>query len=101
MPRHRPTPSCQTSTTAREGPSTWLAEPEDVRKRYGLNRFGRGSVLARRLVERGVRFVTVKLETVFNEITWDSRFGALFAVVVTAIGFARCLTTRTVPYSRI
>jgi hypothetical protein len=47
-------------------------EPEPMRERYGLNRFGQSCLLARRLVERGVRFVTVNMfETVFNEITWD------------------------------
>jgi hypothetical protein len=47
-------------------------ELEKTRERYGLNRFGQSCLLARRLVERGVRFVTVNMfETVFNEITWD------------------------------
>jgi hypothetical protein len=47
-------------------------EPEDVRQRYGLNRFGQSCLLARRLIEAGVRFVTVNMfETVFDEITWD------------------------------
>jgi len=47
-------------------------EPEAARQRYGANRFGQSCLLARRLVERGVRFVTVNMfETVFNEITWD------------------------------
>ena len=47
-------------------------EPDKTRERYGLNRFGQSCLLARRLVERGVRFVTVNMfETVFNEITWD------------------------------
>jgi hypothetical protein len=47
-------------------------EPQSVRERYGLNRFGQCCLLARRLVERGVRFVTVNtFITVFNEITWD------------------------------
>ena len=47
-------------------------EPESVRERYGLNRFGESCLLARRLVEAGVRFVTVNaFTTVFNEITWD------------------------------
>src|SRR4051812_22136822 len=47
-------------------------EPASVRERYGLNRFGQCCLLARRLVERGVRFVTVNtFITVFNEITWD------------------------------
>jgi uncharacterized protein (DUF1501 family) len=47
-------------------------EPERVRERYGLTRFGQSCLLARRLIERGVRFVTVNMfETVFDEITWD------------------------------
>src|SRR5204862_196 len=47
-------------------------EPDEVRKRYGMNRFGQGCLLARRLIERDVRYVTVNMfETVFNEITWD------------------------------
>jgi len=35
-------------------------EPEKVRDAYGRNRVGQGLLLARRLVEAGVRFVTVK-----------------------------------------
>lgn len=47
-------------------------EPAKVRERYGMNRFGQCCLLARRLVERGVRFVTVNtFITVFDEITWD------------------------------
>jgi hypothetical protein len=47
-------------------------EPEKVRERYGMNRFGQCCLLARRLIEAGVRFVTVNtFLTVFNEITWD------------------------------
>ncbi len=47
-------------------------EPLKVRERYGLNRFGQSCLLARRLVERGVRMVTVNtFITVFGEITWD------------------------------
>jgi hypothetical protein len=47
-------------------------EPDSVRERYGLTRFGQSCLLARRLIERGVRFVTVNMfETVFDEITWD------------------------------
>ena len=34
-------------------------ESEDVREAYGDNKFGQGVLLARRLVERGVRFVEV------------------------------------------
>src|SRR5246127_1495881 len=47
-------------------------EPESMRQRYGQNRFGQSCLLARRLIEAGVRFVTVNMfETVFDEITWD------------------------------
>ena len=47
-------------------------EPESVRQKYGLNRFGQSCLLARRMIEAGVRFVTVNMfETVFDEITWD------------------------------
>src|SRR5260370_24608394 len=47
-------------------------EPEKVRERYGLTRFGQCCVLARCLVEAGVRFVTINtFITVFDEITWD------------------------------
>ena len=47
-------------------------EPASVRERYGMNRFGQCCLLARRLVEAGVRFVTINtFLTVFDEITWD------------------------------
>lgn len=47
-------------------------EPASMRDRYGRTRFGQCCLLARRLIERGVRFVTVNMfETVFDEITWD------------------------------
>lgn len=47
-------------------------EPAKVRERYGLNRFGQCCLLARRLIEAGVRFVTINtFLTVFDEITWD------------------------------
>jgi hypothetical protein len=47
-------------------------EPAARRDRYGRTRFGQCCLLARRLIERGVRFVTVNMfETVFDEITWD------------------------------
>ena len=37
-----------------------------------MNRFGQCCLLARRLIEAGVRFVTINtFLTVFNEITWD------------------------------
>lgn len=47
-------------------------EPKKIRERYGMNRFGQCCLLARRLIESGVRFITVNtFLTVFNEITWD------------------------------
>src|SRR6266699_2496328 len=47
-------------------------EPQKVRERYGLTRFGQCCLLARRLIEAGVRFVTINtFITVFDEITWD------------------------------
>lgn len=47
-------------------------EPEATREKYGMNRFGQSCLLARRMIEAGVRFVTVNMfETVFDEITWD------------------------------
>lgn len=57
-------------------------EPEALRQKYGMNKFGQGCLLARRLIERGVRFVTVNMfETVFNEITWDIHGSAPFSPI--------------------
>ena len=60
-----------TSTQAREA-FDLAREPLKVRERYGMTRFGQSCLLARRLVEAGVRFVTINtFITVFDEITWD------------------------------
>jgi hypothetical protein len=60
-----------TSTKAREA-FDLTKETETVRERYGMTRFGQCCLLARRLVEAGVRFVTINtFITVFDEITWD------------------------------
>ncbi len=49
-----------------------MKEPQSVRERYGMNRFGQSCLLARRLVEHGVRFITINtFLTVFGETTWD------------------------------
>ncbi|MBZ0255156.1 DUF1501 domain-containing protein, partial [bacterium] len=57
-------------------------ESDNMRDRYGRNKFGQGCLLARRLIERGVRFVTVNMfETVFNEITWDIHGSAPFSPI--------------------
>ncbi len=46
-------------------------------------------LLARRMIERGVRFVTVNMfETVFNEITWDIHGSAPFSPIPTALSVA-------------
>jgi uncharacterized protein (DUF1501 family) len=48
------------------------AEPGQLRDAYGRTTFGQSCLLARRLVEAGVRLVTVNMfETVFNAVTWD------------------------------
>ena len=60
-----------TSAKAREA-FDLSREPAKTIERYGKTRFGMCCLLARRLIERGVRFVTVNtFITVFNEITWD------------------------------
>jgi len=53
-----------TSKTVREAFNI-SAEPEVVRDNYGRHEFGQSALLARRLVERGVTFVTV------NTQPWD------------------------------
>ena len=61
-----------TSKKAREA-FDLTKEPLKVRERYGMTRFGQSCLLARRLVEAGVRFVTINtFITVFDEITWDT-----------------------------
>ncbi len=60
-----------TSTKAREA-FDLSKEKKSVRERYGMTRFGQCCLLARRLIESGVRFVTINtFLTVFDEITWD------------------------------
>ena len=59
------------STKAREA-FQLERESDKTREQYGKNRFGQSCLLARRLIEAGVRYVTVNMfETVFDEITWD------------------------------
>src|SRR5262249_49095706 len=76
-----PAPPLMSSQAAREAFD--LAKEDDkTRERFGRNRFGQSCLLARRLVERGVRFVTVNMfETVFNEITWDIHGSAPFSPI--------------------
>jgi uncharacterized protein (DUF1501 family) len=65
--------ACQMITSPRARAAFDLTqEPPELRQRYGMTRFGQCCLLARRLIEAGVRFVTVNtFLTVFNEITWD------------------------------
>lgn len=46
-------------------------EPEAVRKKYDTGRFGRGCLLARRLVEAGARYIEVTTEYV-PFVNWDT-----------------------------
>jgi hypothetical protein len=58
-------------------------EPEKTRDRYGRTRFGQSCLMARRLIEAGVRFVTVNMfETVFDEVTWDIHGSKPFTDIV-------------------
>jgi hypothetical protein len=60
-----------TSAKAREA-FDLAKESDAMRDRYGRSRFGQCCLLARRLIEAGVRFVTINtFITVFDEITWD------------------------------
>jgi uncharacterized protein (DUF1501 family) len=55
-------------------------EQERIRDNYGKNTFGQSCLLARRLVESGVRVVTVNMfETVFGNVTWDCHGSAPFS----------------------
>lgn len=48
------------------------SEPESLRERYGKHSYGQGCLLARRLVETGVKFVTVYFsETIGGQSTED------------------------------
>jgi hypothetical protein len=57
-------------------------ERDDLREAYGRDTFGQSCLLARRLVEAGVRLVTVNMfETVFNRVTWDCHGSAPFSTL--------------------
>jgi hypothetical protein len=57
-------------------------EGQKVRDAYGRTTFGQSCLLARRLVEGGVRLVTVNMfETVFNRVTWDCHGAAPFSTM--------------------
>ncbi|MBM3995083.1 MAG: DUF1501 domain-containing protein [Planctomycetes bacterium] len=47
-------------------------ESDRTRDRYGRNTFGQSCLLARRMIEAGVRYVTVNhFDTVFGQTCWD------------------------------
>ena len=54
-------------------------EPAAVRERYGRNPLGQACLLARRLVERGVAFVTVN-DRVTGPVGWDTHIGNFPAI---------------------
>ena len=47
-------------------------EPKHIRELYGPTDFGQGCLLARRLAERGVRFIQVYYVTKKNKQPWDT-----------------------------
>lgn len=50
-------------------------EPAKLRDAYGRNRVGQGMLLARRLVEAGVRFVTIQAYVDTGIYAWDHHWG--------------------------
>lgn len=62
--------SLMTSTEIRRALNL-RAEPAEVRDRYGRHLFGQSVLMARRLVEAGVRYVTVHYDCV-DGYSWDS-----------------------------
>ena len=58
------------------------AERPSVREAYGRTRFGQSCLLARRLVESGVRVVVVNMfETVFGTSSWDAHGSGPFSTL--------------------
>ncbi|PYV12096.1 MAG: DUF1501 domain-containing protein [Acidobacteria bacterium] len=70
------------SSTEARGAFDIDQEPPRIRDRYGRNRFGQSCLLARRLVERGVRFVTVNMfEDLGGGLSWDIHGTAPFSSI--------------------
>ncbi len=58
-------------------------EPDALKQKYGLSEFGQGCLLARRLIERGVPFVEVSLNSASgngNNFSWDTHQNNLESV---------------------
>jgi hypothetical protein len=65
-----------------ENPFDLAHEPDRLRDEFGRTTFGQSCLLARRLVEAGVRVVTVNMfDTVFNQVTWDCHGGTPFSTL--------------------
>lgn len=59
-----------------------LSAESDARTRYGSTPFGDDCLRARRLVEAGVRVVTVNMyQTVFNKVSWDCHGAGPFSTL--------------------
>ena len=58
----------------------WLREPDGERRAYGDSELARSCLAARRLVEQGVRFVTVNMfDSLAERITWDCHANGTWA----------------------
>lgn len=58
------------------------SEEDQLRDRYGRNRFGQSCLLARRLVEAGVRFVTINMFDDFGGgVSWDVHGSSPFSPI--------------------
>lgn len=74
-------------------------EPKAVREKYGMSRFGQSCLLSRRLIEAGVRFVTVNtFLTVFDEITWDIHGTKPFTSIEGCVTSSHRCTTKATPH---
>lgn len=52
------------------------SESAATRLKYGVSQFGRNCLLARRMIEQGVPFVTINMfDSLVNRVTWDCHAG--------------------------
>src|SRR5262245_8849727 len=59
---------------------TWLEMPDAERRPYGDSELARSCLAARRLVERGVRLVTINMfDTLAERVTWDCHANGAWA----------------------
>ena len=80
--RARASASDASPEASSENPFGIALEPDRLRDEYGRTSFGQSCLLARRLVEAGVRVVTVNMfDTVFNRVTWDCHGAAPFSTL--------------------